>query len=607
MTLGFAYRERFPVDLKAGEPAPAGWYAWVRTLFLRYAHAPFAQRHADLWAWAWAIDLETSPRPFVAVWPRNGGKTSTAELVTASLGLRGKRKYALYIRATQQKADESVGNIGVMLEGAAVGRFYPEHSQRSVGKYGNSRGWRRNRLRTAGGFTVDALGLDTASRGTKLDEQRPDLIILDDIDALRDSLHVSADKIGTITKSILPAGASNLAVLAIQNLIIPDGFFTRLVDGRADYLSERIVSGPHPAIRDLETVEEEDATTGARRAVIVSGKATWAGQDLAACQHLIDTIGLSAFEKECQHEVTNRAEGLALRVKDTHVVDLTDAAAKALVAKAVRSRTLSLYAGIDFGAWRFGFSLRVADASGIVHQVAEYFSQKDSLETRARAIHAIGMHYGVPEGVAFWGDAANPTDIMELNLAFMRIESPYRVIAVAMANKVRRASVERINDLLDRNALRYRRDVAQAVAAILAATFNRPMGDYLSWQLGWNASGAGTAMQGSRLLWEARHWAYPVPKEGEAQEQDPDDNTADGADLIAADRYGIMSWWSFANPVPDQRKPEDVHPGINVATGHRLDKGRKVTLSEVMGLQEGRRLNPQRLAPRNAPMRKLNV
>lgn len=604
MTLGLAYRERY-ADVTQGEPAPADWFTWVRTLFLRYAHAPFAQRHADLWTWAWEIERETAPRPFVAVWPRNGGKTATAELACASLGLRGKRKYALYIRATQQKADESVGNIGVMLEGAAVERFYPEHSARSVGKYGNSRGWRRNRLRTAGGFTVDALGLDTASRGTKLDEQRPDLIILDDIDGLRDSLHVSAEKIGTITKSILPAGATNIAVLAIQNLIIPDGFFTRLVDGRADYLAERIVSGPHKAVTGLETRDEEDPETHARRAIIVGGKATWAGQDLAACQHLIDTIGLSAFEKECQHEVTNRAEGLALRMKAEHVEDLTDVAARALISRATRSNSFSIFAGIDFGAWRFGFLLRVADSNGVVHQIAEYFSQKESLETRAKAIHAIYTHYGVPEGVACWGDAANPTDIMELNLAFERIGSPYRVLTVAMANKIRGASVERLNDLLDRNAFRYRRDVSQAVAAILAAAFKKPVGDFLSWQLGWNASGAGTAMQGSRLQWEVKHWSYPIPKEGEAQEQDPNDDTADGADLIAADRYGTMSWWSFANPVPLTRKPEDVHPGINYATGHRADKGRKVTLSDVMGAQAQHQ--HQRLSPRSAPMRKVNV
>ena len=42
----------------------------------------------------------------------------------------------------------------------------------------------------------------------------------------------TAKKIATITHSILPAGSTNVAVIAIQNLIIPDGFVSRIVDGR---------------------------------------------------------------------------------------------------------------------------------------------------------------------------------------------------------------------------------------------------------------------------------------------------------------------------------------------------------------------------------------
>lgn len=591
------------------EAAPADWHTWVTTLFRRYAYAPFAQRHAELWEWAEGMARDDAPDPFVGIWPRNGGKSSTAELVTAYLGLSGRRRYAVYVRQNQKRADDSVANIARMLEGAAIEKYYPEHAQRSIGKYGNAHAWRRERLRTAGGFTLDALGLDAAARGAKVDEQRPDLFIIDDIDDKLDTLQATAKKLATLTTSILPAGAKNVAVLAIQNLIIPDGVFTRLHDGRADYLALRHVSGPHPSVRDLETVEEEDATTGARRAVIVSGKATWAGQDLKACQHLIDTVGLDAFTKECQHEVTSRAEGLALRLDDArHLRDLSDANAKALVAKAARSRTFSIFGGIDFGAWRFACTLRVADSNGIVHEIAEYFSQKgDSLETRARAITAIGKHYGVPDGVVFWGDAANPTDIMELNLAFERIESPYRVIPVAMENKARKASVERLNDLLDRNAIHYRRGVTLAVATILAESTKRPVADFLSWQLGWNASSAGVAMQGSRLLWEVKHWTYPIPKEGEAQEQDPEDDTADGADCIAADRYGIMSWWTASNTGQSSKPPENVHPGVNMTTGHRVDKGRKVTVSDVMGLQEGQRVQTQRLAPRSSAMRRVPV
>ena len=101
-----------------------------------------------------------------------------------------------------------------------------------MSKYGTSRGWRRNRLRTAGGFTIDAVGLDTAARGLKVEEQRPDLIFLDDIDGKHDTLATTAKKIATLTTSVLPAGSSNVAVIFVQNLIIKDGVASRLADGR---------------------------------------------------------------------------------------------------------------------------------------------------------------------------------------------------------------------------------------------------------------------------------------------------------------------------------------------------------------------------------------
>jgi hypothetical protein len=129
-----------------------------------------------------------------------------------ALGVRGKRKYVLYVRETQEQADKSVANVAALLESKAVASYYPEHGDRMVSKFGASRGWRRNRLRTSGGFTVDAIGLDTAARGVKVEEQRPDLIILDDIDDKHDSAGATARKIKTITTSILPAGSSNAAI-----------------------------------------------------------------------------------------------------------------------------------------------------------------------------------------------------------------------------------------------------------------------------------------------------------------------------------------------------------------------------------------------------------
>lgn len=557
---------------RVGLPVPDHWYPRVRLLFPTYTVAPFAKRHAEMWDWAAALEPGIAPENhFVGIWPRGGAKSTSAELITTDLGVRGVRNYGWYVRGVQEAADTSVQNIGGLLESDAIARHFPAHSEREVSKFGFAKGWRVNRLRTAGGFTVDAIGLDTAARGVKVDEDRPDFIIIDDIDGKHDSLKVAAKKIEILTTSILPAMARHGAVLSIQNLIIPHGFFARIVKGEADYLANRIVSGPHPAVTGCEIAMQPDPETGVLKPVIVRGKATWAGQNMADCQHLLSTIGKDAFEKECQHDVFGKKEGLALRYEPSvHVEDLTDDRAKELIRTAIRSRTMSIFGGVDFGAWRFGFDLNVVDSNGVVHQVSEWFSQREdkelgippsSLEARAKAIDAIMSHYGCPRGTPIWGDVANQTDIMELNLALHRIGSKYSVVAVAVGNKGRQASVERLNDLFDRRAMYLRRDVVQATAAILAKTFPRidPQ-RWREWRVGYSVASKGKVLTDtSRLRWEMTEWAYEPAEEGEEQAQDPADESADGADLIAARRYGIMSWWTLTqDPLAGKSRHEDI-------------------------------------------------
>lgn len=286
---------------------PAEWREWLLKHVPDTVSSGFAPHHEEFWKWLWEIEPDSDPVPFVGIWPRGGGKSTGAETGAAALGLRGKRRYVLYVRDTQERADDSVANIGSLLENVGA--------ERQVNKYGHSRGWRRNRLRTSAplGFTVDALGLDTAGRGVKLENQRPDVMIFDDIDGRHDSIATTEKKIATITNSLLPAGTDNVAVLVIQNLIIPNGVVTRLEDGRADFLSGRIVSGPHPAVRGLKT-EKRRREDGSLRDVITNGEATWEkGQSLEACQRLIDRLGLSSFLRECQHEVKEREGALLTR------------------------------------------------------------------------------------------------------------------------------------------------------------------------------------------------------------------------------------------------------------------------------------------------------
>jgi hypothetical protein len=144
-------------------------------------------------------------------------------------------------------------------------------------------------------------------RGAKVKERRPDFIILDDLDGKHDTHKATTKKIETLTASVLPAGSRDCAVLAIQNLIIPNGIFARLANianEPADFLADRIISGPHPAVEDA-IVEQQDG-----KFKLVSGTPTWEGQSLVVCQSNIDTWGYTAWRQEGQHEVDDAPGGI---------------------------------------------------------------------------------------------------------------------------------------------------------------------------------------------------------------------------------------------------------------------------------------------------------
>lgn len=278
------------------------WPTWLAAIMPGHCTSPFAEHHVTFWAWLWAIEPGLRPEAFVGIWARGGAKSTSAEAACVALGARRKRRYGLYVCDTQDRADDHVGNVASMLESDRVEMFYPAMAQRRVGKYGNSRGWRRNRLWTASGFVVDAIGLDSAARGVKLEDQRPDFLVVDDIDGRHDSDLATRRKVETLTESIIPAGSDDLAVLAIQNLVKRDGVFDQIASGRAEFLRRRILSGPIPAVIGL-AVERLDG-----RDVIIAGRATWAGQSLERAEEQINDWGFPAFQREAQHEVAD-AEG----------------------------------------------------------------------------------------------------------------------------------------------------------------------------------------------------------------------------------------------------------------------------------------------------------
>lgn len=303
------------------------WETWLPYLFPASFRFPFADHHRDFWSWVWALRLGVMPSPQaqVDIWARGAAKSTSCETAVAAAAARRTRKVALYVCDKQSQADDHVANIATLLEGRRVEIAYPEVGERLLSKFGTSEGWRRNRLRTASGFTVNALGLDVAARGFKIDDDRPDLIVFDDLDDERDGPSITERKLERITQKLLPAGdGASLAVLAVQNVPNPHGIFARLAGlspEPADFLRDRIVVGPIPAIADATF--EEDPELGWR---IVAGTATWAGQSIELANSQIGLWGITAFRREAQHDVGAVSGSMFSDVRFRHVsrADLPD-------------------------------------------------------------------------------------------------------------------------------------------------------------------------------------------------------------------------------------------------------------------------------------------
>jgi len=291
---------------KNSKPAPYqpnNWTIWLQGLFPAHVKYSFSERHAQFWEWVDALEPGSKPRPFVALWPRGGAKSSSAELACVFVGDRQTRSYVWYVSSTQDKADKHVQNIGSLLESKSLEKHNSALASRKIGKYGTSKGWRRNRLKTASGLTIDALGLDTGVRGAKDEERRPDLIIFDDVDEKHDTAKTVQKKIDIITTSVLPAGSSDCAILFVQN-VIHDGSIADQLAHDADFLIDRIVSGPIPAVSGLAYEQHFDEAINRNRYVITAGLPTWEGQSIDVCQAQMNEWGLTAFLQEAQHETT---------------------------------------------------------------------------------------------------------------------------------------------------------------------------------------------------------------------------------------------------------------------------------------------------------------
>ncbi len=281
---------------------PGGdWKAWAKRHAPELLSAGFAPHHE--WAWEWAANLEpgVSPTTAVLAWNRGAAKSGTFQGWCCWWAHTLARRFVLVVTETQEQAGKFVAAVAETLEANGI--------EPARNPQGFSRGWRKDMIRTADGFNLAAVGWDVATRGIRMGELRPDVILFDDVDGRLDTPAMTEKKQTILTQTFLPAGAPGLAVAFGQNVILAGGLMDQLVKNTADFLTDRKVSYVQ-AVEGLR-VEFREEADGRRVPYIAEGTPTWPERlTIAALNGFLSAMGVRAFLREFQHDVSETGGGL---------------------------------------------------------------------------------------------------------------------------------------------------------------------------------------------------------------------------------------------------------------------------------------------------------
>lgn len=317
-----------------------GWQATYSLLFdtpERPFVANLGPHHAEAIEWHWnaRLDLLNGEKPdywtYFPIWSRGHMKSTVARriavmdaLLTVAYGEAG---YVLYVSRNKEMATKHAASIETILGSEIIRRHCPTLSQVKKNAANNSKGWKATFLNTLAGIVFHFAGLDEGLAGGNVDDVRPTFILPDDIDGRESSPTEGENRFNKLTTEVLPMRQSNTLQFWAQNLINRYSAMYRIQSGMERVLTNRKPTEPIPAVLNPEY--EVQTVGGIVKDVIVGGTPTWAFYNLERCQEEIETIGLEAFKRECQHEVAQSKEGLiAHRFDDeVHVISESEFAA----------------------------------------------------------------------------------------------------------------------------------------------------------------------------------------------------------------------------------------------------------------------------------------
>lgn len=316
-----------------------GWKAFYSHYFGQSFVDSLALHHEEAIKWHWDSRLAflKGERPdylaYFPIWSRGHMKSTLAEhivVVDAMLSvLFGQTGFCLYIGREKTKVQENVANIETLLTCDLVRADFPDLSRVKRNQETNQkRQWTATFLHTSAGYVVKGGTIDSAQAGSRVVKTRPTFIVPDDIDDRKASPVISENNFKQLTTEILPMRQGNTLVYFAQNLISRYSVMYRIQKQHARVLTNRRPTQPIPAVLNLQT--DVRTIDGIVKDIFVSGESTWPQVwDKQRIQDEIESEGLPAFLRECQHEVEQDSEGLVLKNYNDaiHVISLSEFAA----------------------------------------------------------------------------------------------------------------------------------------------------------------------------------------------------------------------------------------------------------------------------------------
>ncbi len=139
-----------------------------------------------------------------------------------------KEKFILILSATAKQAQTLLADISKALE--TNSKLLDDFSDVFNEKGGVKSKWTQDEIATKNGIKVMALGSEQDLRGLKKYQDRPTLIVLDDVDSTKNTYNtpVREKLMNWFTRDLLKAGAKDFNMVAVGTLLHPEALLSRL-------------------------------------------------------------------------------------------------------------------------------------------------------------------------------------------------------------------------------------------------------------------------------------------------------------------------------------------------------------------------------------------